>query len=283
MPRGWLLPLFVPATRPDRFGKAAASGADAVVIDLEDAVAQTDKPAARANVTRAAGLSVDLIVRINAADSPWFEDDCAAVAQSDAAAVMLPKSECTLQVARAAELTGKPVIALIETVTGAAAVFEIASAPSAIQLGLGTQDLAAALGCSPDSRLFDALRWNMVMASALHGKAAPLDGVSLELTRTDNLEAAGQALGQIGFAGKFCIHPRQIAPLRQGLCPSPADVERAERVLAHGDGAGRVGDMMVDAPVLAQAQRTLDIYRRLDRTEIRGGQEPCLSDVHTPA
>lgn len=260
---GWLLPLFVPASRPDRFAKAAASGADAVVVDLEDAVAPEDKDAARANVVLAADLGADVLLRINGSDTSWFKADCAAAREACVAAVMLPKAENADQIRAVADATGKPVIALIETVEGASTIARIASAAGTVQLGLGTQDLAAQLGCSPLSRLFDVVRWDMVAASARSGIAAPIDGVSLELSRHDHLEGEARLLTQIGFAGKFCIHPLQIAPLQRGLRPSAQEVELARQILDHGEGAGRVGNIMIDAPVRRQAQRVVDKENRL--------------------
>lgn len=261
--RGWLLPLFVPATRPDRFAKAARSGADAVVVDLEDAVAPEEKDAARANVELAANIGCDMLLRINAIDTVWFEADCAVARACCAKAVMLPKALDDDQVQLVAEATGKPVVALIETAEGAARIVRIAAAVGTVQLGLGTQDLAAELGCSPASRLFDALRWDMVAASARAGIAGPIDGVSLDLANHDGLEDEARALVDIGFAGKFCIHPAQIAPLRRGLRPRLEEVERARRIIDCGDGAGREGDIMIDAPVRRQAQRVLDAASRL--------------------
>lgn len=260
---GWILPLFVPATRPDRFATAAGSGADAFVVDLEDAVATSDKDAARANIPGSGSYLADLILRVNAVGTPWHDADCAAAKQSSAVAVMLPKVEAAHDVERVAMLTGLPVIALIESVEGVARVAGIAAAAGTVQLGLGTQDLAAQLGCRPASRLFDALRWEMVFRSCASEIAPPIDGVSLDLSDQGALEADGRALADMGFAGKFCIHPTQIAPLRRGLLPGAGDVERARLIASSPEGASRVGDIMVDAPIRRQAERLLDRYRRL--------------------
>lgn len=137
--------LFVPGDRPERFGKAAAAGADLVVLDLEDAVAPENKEAARANVAAWAAEHV-CAVRVNAADTPWYADDLAALAGTGCA-VMVPKAEN----ARTLAAIGSPhaVIALVETAAGVLAAGEIAACNGVVRLALGTFDLAAQLGVDP--------------------------------------------------------------------------------------------------------------------------------------
>jgi citrate lyase subunit beta/citryl-CoA lyase len=264
---GWMLPLFVPATKPELFRKAAASGADAIVVDLEDAVADSQKIAARSNVALASGLGIDVILRVNAIGTAWHDGDLLLGAgQPLLCAVMIPKVESAEQIEQVrSKLGSKPLIALIETVEGLRRVDEIARATDVVQLGLGTQDLSAELDCAPDSRLFEVARYNLLVASRSAGIAPPIDGVSLSLDDAAGLEADAKLLLDIGFGGKFCIHPNQIAPLRQGLMPDEATIERARRIVAGGQGAARIDGLMIDEPVRRRAGRQILRAERLTR------------------
>lgn len=141
---GFIAPLFVPADRPERFAKAAASGADAVILDLEDAVASVAKDEARAALD-ASFTELPVIVRVNAVGTAWREADLAAVACLPVAAIMLPKAERTSDLARVAAV--KPVIALVETVTGVAAARDLAQCGTVARMAFGSVDYAADLGC----------------------------------------------------------------------------------------------------------------------------------------
>jgi citrate lyase subunit beta/citryl-CoA lyase len=269
---GWLLPLFVPTTRPDRFAKAATSGTDAIVVDLEDAVPVDGKAEARSHLGASIGLGVDTILRINARGSPWYADDLRAAASLAFDAIMVPKVDGADVVAEAHALSGgKPVIALIETLGGVERLDEIAGANGCAQLGFGTQDFAGEMGCGPRSRLFDTVRFNMLCASRRAGMAPPLDGTSLLLDDSEGDDAAGRELVEIGFAGRFCIHPAQVTPLTplaRGLRPTEAEIDRATRVLEAPDGAARVDGTMVDQPVRIQMQNILRRASRLKATNL---------------
>jgi citrate lyase subunit beta / citryl-CoA lyase len=261
---GWILPLFVPASRPDRFKRAALSGADAIIVDLEDSVAIEDKEAARANVEAASGLGVDVILRINAFGTPWHNGDLAAARLDAVSAVMLPKAE------RASDLTsvgvaigGKPLIALIETSAAVTSIAAISSAVGVAQLAFGTQDLAAELCCSPRSRLFDSIRLQLLLAAYRAGIAPPLDGVSLELLDEQDLRDEASEIAATGFAGRLLIHPDQVTPTVKGLCPSQADITSAQQVVASSGAATRVEGRMVDRPVRLRAERMLARASRL--------------------
>ncbi len=248
-----IAPLFVPASRSDRFAKAAASGADAVILDLEDAVAAADKDTARAALTADLGLPV--VLRINGAGTPWHQADLAAAARLSLAAVMLPKAEDAATVAAVAASTGHKVIALIETARGLANARSIAVA--ARQLAFGSVDFCADLRCAHESALLLPVRSELVLASRLAGVAPPLDGVTL---RIDGPEAGTDAAHAraLGMAGKLCIHPRQVAAAQAAFAPSPAEIDWASRVLASGDGAVAVDGEMVDEPVRARARAILN-------------------------
>lgn len=250
-------PLFVPANRPERFAKAASSGADAVILDLEDAVAVEAKEAARAALD-SSFTNLPVIVRVNAQDTPWHEGDVAAVASFPVAGIILPKAEDTATVAlTVARMLGKPVIALIESARGLANARSIAAVKGVARLAFGSVDFCADLGCAHLREVLLPARSEMVLASRLAGIAAPLDGVTVQL---DDLEVSyGDAAHAraLGMTGKLCIHPKQISEVKRAFLPSKAEIDWARRVLATGDGAVSVDGAMVDEPIRMSARAVL--------------------------
>jgi len=184
--------LFVPGDRPDRFDKAAAAGADLVVLDLEDAVAPHEKERARDEVVAwLRTATVPAAVRVNAVDSPWHDADRAVLA-GRASTVVLPKAQDpTVVAAVVASLgDGSSVIALLETARGILRAEAIAAVPGVVRLALGTYDLAAGLGVDPDDpAAMAAARGALVLASAAAGLAGPVDGVTGDVRDTDRLVA----------------------------------------------------------------------------------------------
>jgi citrate lyase subunit beta/citryl-CoA lyase len=243
--------LFVPGDRPDRFGKALASGADVVILDLEDAVAPAAKDAARA----AAGEWLEshrAMVRINAPGTPWFDADAELVAVRGVP-VMVPKAETP------GVLAGfGAVVALVETALGVERAGELAAVPSVTRLAFGSVDLAAQLGVAPEDREpFAYARSRLVIASAAAGLAPPVDGVTTDLGAGSPLEEDVRYARRLGFGGKLCIHPKQVAVVRAGFTPTEAERAWARRVVAAGDGVSVVDGRMVDKPVLARARHIL--------------------------
>ncbi len=260
--------LFVPGTRPDRFGKALASGADAVVLDLEDAVAPDHKAAARDEVMRwlrtaAPADRVRCVVRINDAASDWFADDLAALVDTGVTQVMLPKAEQAQQVQSVVEAMPRvQVLALIESARGVAQVDEVASAHGVVRLVFGTLDFALDLDLDirrdPIGLSYAAAR--IALASRMADLDAPVAGVTPQLDDEARL-LADLALARChGFGAKLCIHPGQVQPIHRALQPSEAELVWAKRVLAAdaaSPGAARLDGRMVDLPVVRQARRTL--------------------------
>ncbi|MCC7319679.1 MAG: CoA ester lyase [Rubellimicrobium sp.] len=249
-------PLFVPANRPERFARAAASGADAVILDLEDAVPPPDKDRAR-GALGTGFTDLPVLVRLNAAGTPWHGADVAAAAGLALAAVILPKAEDPALCARLADATGKPVIALIESARGIANARAIAAAGGVVRLAFGSVDFCADLGCRHLREVLLPVRLELVLASRLAGIAAPLDGVTVRL---DDPLAAGDDADHaraLGMTGKLCIHPAQVDPVLRAFAPTPAEVDRARRILAAGEGAVRVDGEMVDEPVRIRARAIL--------------------------
>jgi citrate lyase subunit beta/citryl-CoA lyase len=260
--------LFVPGTRPDRFGKALASGADAVVLDLEDAVAPEHKASARDHMagwlqTAAPADRARSVVRINDSTSDWFADDLAALLGTGVTQIMLPKTEQAQQVQFVVEaVPGAQVLALIESARGVAQVDEIAGAIGVARLVFGTLDFALDLDLDirrdPIGLSYAAAR--IALASRMADLDAPVAGVTPQLDDEARL-LADLALARChGFGAKLCIHPNQVLPIHRALRPSEAELVWAKRVLAAdaaSPGVARLDGRMVDLPVVRQAHRTL--------------------------
>lgn len=261
--------LFVPGNRPERFAKALASGADAVIVDLEDAVPLDAKDAARAALAAAwpgfdDAQRARLLVRVNPAATPWHEADLAALGHLPGlGAVMLPKAENLQQIERAVHACGVRVLPLIESAEGVGQMDAMARAQGVLRLGLGHIDLQADLGmrCGPDEAELAPIRLAMVVASRRAGLPAPVDGVTTATTDAQVLAQDAQRSRRFGFGAKLCIHPAQVAGVHQALAPTEAESAWAERVLAAEvearGGAFGVDGKMVDPPVLVLARQIL--------------------------
>jgi citrate lyase subunit beta / citryl-CoA lyase len=267
-PRTAVTWLFVPGDRADRFAKAAAAKADLVVLDIEDAVAPPAKEAARAAVEAYLCTGVLAAVRIN--NDPGGEQfalDVALLARlardgNPPVAVVVPRATdaASLQ-AVAAAAPAAVVVALVESAAGLLALPAVAS--HADRLALGHLDLAADLGCAVDAHLVRYARVQLVLHSRAARLPAPIDGVTpdvrdREAARRDATEARRE-----GFGGKLCLHPDQVAAVREAMRPSDAEIAWARRVVdaLPDGGVGVVDGEMVDAPVLARAAAVLEHAR----------------------
>jgi citrate lyase subunit beta/citryl-CoA lyase len=262
--------LFVPGDRPDRFGKAAASGADVVILDLEDAVSPDHKAMAREHVSRWLRQH-QTVIRINGAGTPWQEDDIAMVAAhpGGVAAVMVPKVEDP-------ELLGSlfgrlppeaGMIPLIETAAGVTHAASLCDLPGVIRPAFGSLDLAAQLGV--DHREHQALSWArsaLVLAAAAAGCAGPIDGVTTDLADHSVLLADLDHALALGLTSKLCIHPSQVAVANRRLTPGNTEVDWARSVIATAqDGpVGLLGSEFVDRPVVLRAEAVLARAARRD-------------------
>lgn len=258
--------LFVPGDRPERLDKALASGADRVVLDLEDAVAPAAKDTARAAVARAlterpADERARLVVRINDASTAAFTADLAMLAATGAAAVMLPKAERTETLAQLrAACPGCALLPLVESARGVLAAEALAAAPGVERLVFGTLDFALDLDLSGDPVGLDHAASRLALASRAAGISSPVAGVTPEITDDERLRADLARARAHGFGAKLCIHPRQVAVLHVALQPSEQELDWARRVLAAMQGAAgavQVDGRMVDRPVLQRAQALL--------------------------
>lgn len=267
--------LYVPGDRPDLYGKAAASGADVVILDIEDAVVPAHKDDARASVhawlPQAGPSSVE--VRVNALDSPWGADDLRSLADVPSLrAARLPKVESAADVHTAIALLGAAqagLSCLIESARGVEAAFEIASAHDrVVAVGLGEADLASDLGVTGD----DALGWcraRVIVAARAAGLNPPAMSAYPNVDDLDGLAQSCRVGRRLGFRGRAAIHPRQIPVIREAFRPSPDEVADAQALidaLAEGVQAGRgvvvLSDgRMVDAAMIGRAQRVIEDAR----------------------
>ena len=264
--------LFVPGDRPDRYAKAAASGADLVIIDLEDAVAPDAKNAARAAVAaalsseteRGPGPELRALVRINDPVSPVGARDLALLVSLSRrpghglVGVMVPKAGSVAPLAAVIEaVRGLPVIALIESALGVANVRPLAALPGLSRLAFGALDFALDVGADVDALTGQVARAEVVIASRAAGLEAPWESPSTSLNDTSLVETTSRAARALGFGGRLCIHPAQLAAVRAGFAPTAEEVTWARRIVGAGDAVVRVGGEMVDRPVLERARAIL--------------------------
>nr|WP_218875805.1 CoA ester lyase [Leifsonia naganoensis] len=267
--------LFCPADRPDRYAKALER-ADAVILDLEDAVDPSRRPAAREALAASRLDPARVIVRVNPAGSDDHDADLAALEMTPYRAIMLPKAE------RAADLAafdGMDVIALCETAAGVVAAPELARAANVLALMWGAEDLVASLGGTssrhPDGTYRDVARHarSAVLLAAGAAGVHAVDTVHLDIADLDGLRAEAEDAVAVGFAATACIHPGQVETVRTAYRPTPEEVARARELLAAAEEAGggvfRFAGAMVDGPVLAHARA---VVRRAGASE--GAPQP---------
>ncbi len=265
--------LFVPANRPERFAKALASGADAVILDLEDSVPLDGKAEARDTLRQAwpqlQQAACAVVIRINSPDTEWGQQDLSGLqGLSGLAGIMVPKCEGAHNLQRVAQaFAGVPSLPIIESALGYLALREIAQAPQVGRLVVGHIDFLADTGMNvgEDQRELDSLRFEVAMCTRL-GKLAPaVDGVTVSVDDEALIRADTERALRFGFGAKLCIHPRQVPVVHATLAPTPTQVEWAQRVLAamqvSNGSAVQLDGKMVDLPVVLQAQRLLERVR----------------------
>ena len=258
--------LFVPGNRPDRCDKALASRADAVIVDLEDAVAPADKGSARASFTTwyaAAKFPPErVLLRINDESTAWFNDDVAVIHETGVRGVVLPKAEDPAQIEHVASALSADgfVVALVETAKGIVDVDALARAPRLQRIAFGTLDYALDLDLTGDERglVYPACR--IALASRAAGIASPIAGVTPDIGDESKLHADLAFARACGFGAKLCIHPKQVDAVDAALRPTDAEIAWARRVAAaveSGAGVIQLDGKMVDRPVIEKAMRVL--------------------------
>lgn len=254
--------LFVPANRPDRYAKALESGADAVIIDLEDAVPPGEKESARRSLGAWLAPAHRVLMRINGAGTEWFGDDLAVVASPGLAGLILPKAERIEDIAALLRAVGGlPILPLIETAKGFDNLQTLARAEGVERLVFGSIDFQADLGMRAEEAELLPFRTQLVLASRLAGIAAPVDGVSTAIDDHERLRADALHARRLGFGGKLCIHPRQVETINRCFMPTEEEIAWARAVIdadaRSGGVAVAVDGRMVDRPVVLQAQAIL--------------------------
>ncbi len=291
----------MPGYREAQEGARAVSlNADAVILDLEDAVALSEKAQAREMARNALRLprpvKASLVyVRINSIGSGLWREDLESVATDGLDGIMLPKSESAADVRQVDELLfelerarGMPegriqLIPLVESARGVWNAFEIASGCKRVTcLAFGAIDFTLDIGTSYSKGGTELLyaRSRLVVASRAAGVLPPVDTVFPDIRDTEGLIAETKAVKQLGFFGKLVIHPDQIEPVNRIFAPTTAEVEQARRIVdafaraeAEGIAAIQVDGQMVDYPVAARARRILALAGTLEETDDKGGQE----------
>jgi len=256
--------LFVPGDRPDRFAKAARSGADEVICDLEDSVADDRKDQARRHVARWLAQGGSAWVRVNSWPTPHCEPDLTALAGlAGLRGIVLPKTEDPAALAALGRRLrpGTGILALIETAAGVLRAPAIARCPAVSRMAFGSVDFAADIDAAHDDEALLTARAALVYASRAAAKPAPVDGVTTVLDRPEIVARDAARARRLGFGGKLCIHPAQVPPAAEAFRPTEAETAQAREILAaagrNGAGAGRSGGQMIDRPVIERARRVL--------------------------
>jgi citrate lyase subunit beta/citryl-CoA lyase len=263
--------LFVPGNRPDRFGKALASGADRIILDLEDALAPAEKPQARVAIAQWLAANpaarARAVLRVNDVTTEWHADDMALAGRADLSCVMLPKCESAGQVDAVRLGLGSEgrVLPLIETARGVQAVQAISQADGVERLAFGSLDYAVDLDLpepadpdGPPGLALDLPAAAIALASRAAGLPAPVAGVTPAIDPKP-VERDMRHMHALGFGAKMCIHPAQVAAVHAALRPTADQQAWAQRVLAAwragGGGVLQVDGQMVDKPVILRARR----------------------------
>jgi citrate lyase subunit beta/citryl-CoA lyase len=261
--------LFVPGNRPDRFPKACAAGADAVVLDLEDSVAAADKLNARAAVTAWLNPAQPVLVRINTSNSEWFHDDLKLGRRPGVAGVLLPKAEQVEEIRMVAENFGSEasVLPQIETAQGFQNALALAGAPHVQRLLFGSIDFQFDLAMNAEEEELLFFRSRIILDSRLAGIQPPVDGVTTDIHSLERIRADALRARRLGFSGKMCIHPKQVPVVNESFTPTAEEEAWARRVVeasaAARGAATSVDGKMVDRPVLARAEAILATLAQL--------------------
>ena len=283
--------LFVPATTPERIPKALGSGADAVIVDLEDAVPADRKAEARDVLARFLKESAEpprppLFVRVNAPGTSWLEEDVEAVVLPGLAGIVLPKAEdpgevraldaSSFSLAEKRKCEPPGLIPVVESALGLVRAFDIASASSrSLALALGGEDFARDLGAvrTPGGEELSLARMQVVVAARAAG-VLPLDTVYTHFRDEAGLARDAEWARRVGFAGKLLIHPRQVETVNRAFSPRPEDVGEARAVVSAFDAAQEKGEAvasldgkMLDPAVVGQARRVVELAEEIARLE----------------
>lgn len=265
--------LFVPASRMDRVEKALATQADAIIIDLEDAVALAEKDRARQDLDAWLSHQKNLEriwVRINPLQTELGHTDINLLGRHSVAGWVLPKAEnmTDISVLQQKKAMTSQIALLIESAIGVANARQLASQTDVSRLMFGTIDFQLDLNmkCDELETQLNTFRLELTLASTLAGIYPPVDGVTVSTSDEQLLQNSVQQAQQHGFSAKLCIHPNQVATVNQGFMPSAQEYDWAKRVIegdqTHQGAAFAVDGKMVDKPVIELAKRIINQYER---------------------
>ena len=272
--RSWL---FVPATRPERFIKAMNSGADAVILDLEDAVGMVEKSQARQNVVQFMQNSSVAISCESTGPSLWLrlnndsqlEEDlqlCQSLAKHQVlAGVVLPKVTDVLPIQRIFKALTLPIVVQIESAQGITKLSDIAESEGVMAISYGRLDISNQLNLRVGSRaeqdFFDHLRIKLLLTSHTHGLIAPIESVYPDFKNEQGMTTTASYVSDLGFSGMLCIHPSQVAIVNQAFKATADQLTFATKVVEHyqqtDDSIFAIEGVMVDLPVILQCQKLL--------------------------
>lgn len=275
--------LFCPGNHPRKVEKVFTAGADAVILDLEDAVAVSEKAATRSPVVAAleAPRPCRGYVRVNALDTGFTFGDLEAVVAPGVDGIVLPKVECATDLAKVDWLIGEleakrglavgaiDLMPILETGPGIANARAICAAGGRVRrMSFGAGDYTRDMGMdwTRDETECAHARAEVVLASRVAGLEPPIDTVWADLSDAEGLTASARTAKAMGFQGKLCIHPGQIEPVHQVFTPSAEEVAHAEKIVAafekaeaEGSASIQVDGQFVDYPIVARARRVLTI------------------------
>lgn len=266
--------LFVPAITIERVAKAFERGAEAVIVDLEDAVSEDVKQQSRQNVIDYANAadSQPIWVRVNGSQSNWQAKDLDTLkALPNIAGIVLPKVEKATDIESVRHALGKPIIALIETPLGMANVADIAASHGLTALSYGFLDICEQLGVNANSEagqaLANQLRYQLLLHSKINGLTPPIECVYPPFNDYEGLTKRVRWWADMGFSGMLCIHPNQVSVVHEHVKPTPAQLDFAKQVVntwqTTGKAAFAIDGEMVDTPVIKQAERLLQWHNNV--------------------
>ena len=264
--------LFVPATRVDRIEKAFASGADAVIVDLEDAVAKKDKAEARKALKKYYDDQNEkqtyqpIWLRINKAGSEeFFKDIVLCQKMPSLAGVLLAKAEQVADIESVHQLTNLPIIALIESAIGLYQIDDMAKAVGLVAFSYGfldlCNDLQVQVGTPSAEIVANKIRYQFILTSKVHQLSPSIDTIYPDFNDEVGLANRVQLWSQMGMSGMLCIHPKQVAIVQQALQPTDEALSFARRVVEEYERSGqavfKIDGEMVDAPVIERSRQLL--------------------------
>lgn len=257
--------LFVPANRVERFEKALLTKADAVIIDLEDAVPVELKNSARTVLKDWLINHPEhtVFIRVNAKNTEWFEQDIQLALLENVTAIVLPKTQNPEDILDIHRLQSIDIYPLIETPTGFAHVRAIAATPHVKALMFGSIDFQLEMNMQGSYQELLYFRNEIVLASKLAGIESPVDGVTVDFQDLDLIQQETLQAKNLGFAGKLCIHPNQVETVNKTFSPTPDEIEWANQILEKvGQAQGQAVSLngkMIDLPVILKAKKILNL------------------------